>query len=78
MKVNHENAPHIVLVTTDVRICELKSNGELVPVTKNKPLIVKRRFNNLMEAKIDEAEALKYMLEMSKEQEEAEKRGENA
>lgn len=78
MKVNHENAPHIVLVTTDVRICELKSNGDLVPVTKNKPFIVKRRFDNLAEAKIDEATALKCMLEMAKEQEEAEKRGENA
>lgn len=78
MKVNHENAPHIVLVTTDIRVCELKSNGELVPVTKNKPFIVKRRFNNLIEAKIDEAEGLKNMLEMAKEQEEAEKLGRNA
>lgn len=70
MKVNYENAPHIALVTTDIRICELKNNGELVPVTKNRPFIVKKRFNSLEEAKVFEAEGISTMLEMIKEESE--------
>lgn len=56
---NFPNAPHIVLITTDIRVCELKNTGELVPVTKNKPVIKKIRFNNLEEAKVYESEVIK-------------------
>lgn len=65
--INHPNAPHYVLVTMDVRACELKNTGEMVPVTKNRPFIVKKRFNNLEEAKVFEAEGIKMMLELEQE-----------
>lgn len=50
-KVNHENAPHVISVTYIIRTHELKNTGELVPVTKNKDIVVSKRCNNLKEAK---------------------------
>lgn len=50
-KVNFPNAPHTTFITIDVRSCEHKNTGEMVPATKNKPLIWKKRFENLEEAK---------------------------
>lgn len=55
-KVNFPNAPHTTFITIDVRSCEHKNTGEMVPATKNKPLIWKKRFENLEEAKKWEVE----------------------
>lgn len=58
MKVNHENAPHLLVLSVEIKVCEMKNTGELVPATKNMPLITKIKYSCLADAKVAEEKAL--------------------
>ncbi len=64
--INHPNAPHVLILSLDVKVCEMKNTGELIPVTKNKPVFIKKTFANLDEAKEKEKIMLALQEELRK------------